>query len=209
MRLEVHDLACQRGGVTILSNVSFTVEAGEALVLRGPNGAGKTTLLRVLAGLAPPLSGTITPGPDAIAYGAHADGLKAQMTVAENLGFWAEVFGHPGIDDAVEAFALSALLDRRAQYLSAGQKRRLSLARLVLTGRPIWVLDEPTVSLDVANVARFADAVRRHLDGGGLAVIATHIDLGLPGARTLDIASFAASPDEDRAADPFLDEALS
>lgn len=201
--ISVTDLACARGTVQVLAGVTFAIAAGEALILRGPNGAGKTTLLRTLAGLTPPLAGRIDCAPDAIAYASHADGLKAQLTVAENLEFWAGVFGADGIDAAVEAFDLAVLLDRRAGEMSAGQKRRLSLARLLVTGRPLWCLDEPTVSLDTENVARFAAAVERHLHGGGAALIATHIDLGLPTARSLDITPFVAK--RLRADDPFGD----
>ena len=208
MSLSVSNLSCVRGGLQVLAGVAFDVAPGEALILRGPNGAGKTTLLRTLAGLTPPLAGRIDAPPEGIAYAGHADGLKAQLSVAENLGFWAGVFGAGAIDAAVEAFDLGALLDRRAGNLSAGQKRRLSLARLLVTGRPVWCLDEPTVSLDVDNVARFARAVEGHLGAGGLAVIATHIDLGLPTARSLDITPFTrrSRPEAADAADPFLSE---
>jgi len=203
MSLTVTDLACARGPAQILAGVTFTVAPGQALILRGPNGAGKTTLLRTLAGLTPPLAGTIAAEPDAIAYAAHADGLKAALTVEENLRFWASVFGTRDPAPAVEAFNLAPLLHRRAGEMSAGQKRRLSLARLLVTGRPVWCLDEPTVSLDVENVARFAAAVKTHLAHGGSAVIATHIDLGLPEAETLDITPFVAK--QIRADDPFAE----
>jgi len=204
MTLTVTDLACARGPAQILAGVSFALEAGEALILRGPNGAGKTTLLRTLAGLTPPLAGRIDMAEDAIAYAGHADGLKAQLTVAENLSFWAGVFGTFDPSPAIEAFHLTPLLDRRAGEMSAGQKRRLSLARLLVTGRRVWCLDEPTVSLDTENVARFAAAVEAHLANGGSAIIATHIDLGLPTARNLDISAFVAK--QIRADDPFADD---
>ncbi|PTX55424.1 heme exporter protein A [Litoreibacter ponti] len=209
MEFSVQNLACRRGPVTVLSDVCFSVSGGEALILRGPNGAGKTTLLRCLAGLTPPVSGTLNTSCDDVAYAAHADGLKAQLSVAENLQFWADIFGTGDIRPAVEAFDLGDLLTRRAQDLSAGQKRRLSLSRLLLTGRPVWALDEPTVSLDTENVARFAAAVTAHLDAGGAAIIATHIDLGLPAARVLDVGQFKATRAAAPESDPFLDEALS
>ena len=190
--LEVKELAVQRGGVPVLAGVSFAVQPGQALVLRGPNGSGKTTLLRTIAGLQPPLAGEMRGGEDAIAYAGHADGIKSMLSVAENLAFWASVYGTGSIDAALVTFDLRALMNRRAQNLSAGQKRRLGLARLLVTGRAIWVLDEPTVSLDAASVKTFADAVRAHLGAGGSAIIATHTDLGLK-ADVLDVAQFRAT----------------
>ncbi|MDD7971276.1 heme ABC exporter ATP-binding protein CcmA [Roseinatronobacter alkalisoli] len=192
MGLTVTNLACARGGFPLLERVSFSLNAGQALVLRGPNGCGKTTLLRTVAGLQPALAGQVDCPPDSIAYAAHADGLKTTLSVAENLSFWAAVYGTQGIDAALEQMNLRALAPRAAQNLSAGQKRRLGLARLMVTGRPIWVLDEPTVSLDTASVALFGEVVRAHLSGGGMALMATHIDLGLPEAGILDLTTFRA-----------------
>ena len=192
--LAVHDLAVARGGMRTVEGVTFTLGPGRALILRGPNGIGKTTLLRTVAGLQPPVSGRITSAPDAIAYAAHADGLKTALTVTENLIFWAQVFGRNQIAPAIEALNLRELTDRPAGTLSAGQKRRLGLARLLVTGRPVWVLDEPTVSLDAVSVALFAAAIRGHLGQGGAALMATHIDLGLPEAEMLDLTPFRAVP---------------
>ncbi len=192
MELTVSDLTVARGGVPVLAGVSFRLAAGEAALLRGPNGSGKTTLLRTLAGLQPPLAGTVSIPPEEVAYAAHADGLKPTLSVAENLGFWAAVYGTRGVAEAMARFRLDDLARRPAGALSAGQKRRLGLARLLVTGRKVWLLDEPTVSLDAGSVALFADAVRAHLAGGGLALIATHIDLGFE-ARVIDVAGFRAT----------------
>ena len=206
MGLTVTDLSCARGGLALLAGVGFSLAAGQALVLRGPNGCGKTTLLRTIAGLQPALAGNVTMTPDTIAYAAHADGIKATLTVAENLRFWAAIYGTRGIEAALDQMNLRALSDRHAQNLSAGQKRRLGLARLIVTGRPLWVLDEPTVSLDVASVALFGDVVRAHLAAGGMALIATHIDLGLPEAQVLDLTPFKA--EQGTSADRSFDEAF-
>lgn len=207
LELEVDDLTVSRGGVPVLERLSFRLGGGEVLVLRGPNGSGKTTLLRTLAGLQPPMAGRISLPPEAIAYGAHADGLKATLTVAENLAFWARIHGTREIEPALDDFNLQSLRNRAAQNLSAGQKRRLGLARLLVTGRPIWLLDEPTVSLDQASVTLFADAVRAHVAAGGAALIATHIDLRLE-AGIFDVGPFKADPDAPaRTPSPF-DEAF-
>jgi len=194
MELNVTNLSVARGGVRLLEGVSLTLSSGRALVLRGPNGIGKTTLLRTVAGLQPPLEGDVKGAEDAIAYAGHSDGIKPTLSVAENLTFWAQVFGAKSIDPAIAAFALESLVNRPAGALSAGQKRRLGLARLLVTGRPIWVLDEPTVSLDVDAVAMFAEAVRGHLRAGGSALLATHINLGLDEAEVLDIGPYKAAP---------------
>jgi len=193
--LEVISLTCTRGGAAVLENVSFKVAAGQALILRGPNGIGKTTLLRTLAGLQPSQSGVVDYPEDEGAYASHADGIKTALTVTENLRFWADVHGAPLPDDILETFDLSDLRDRLGGTLSAGQKRRLGLARLGVIGRKVLFLDEPTVSLDRFSVKLFADWLQNtHLAAGGVAVIATHIDLGLD-APELDLTPFKAADD--------------
>ena len=197
MDLVVDNLAVARGGVTMLEGISWSLVPGTALVLRGANGIGKTTLLRCLAGLQPAVAGTVT-GPQ-MAYGAHADGVKAMLTVGENLAFWASVYGG-AVGTALQAMNLVALADRRAADLSAGQKRRLGLARMMVTGRQVWLLDEPTVSLDTASVGLFQAMLRAHLGQGGSAVIATHTDLGVQ-AEVLDLSGFRAVQRADGAFD--------
>lgn len=189
MTLTLTEGCLSRGGVPVLAGVHFTLAAGEALILRGPNGIGKTTLLRAIAGLQPLDSGKVTG--EHIAYASHADGVKATLSVRENLTFWADCFGQNGVDGAMQALNLTDLADRLAGNLSAGQKRRLGLARLLVTGRKVWVLDEPTISLDAASVTLFANLIRDHLASGGAALIATHIDLGFA-AQVLDLEQFRA-----------------
>lgn len=192
MGINVSDLTIARGGIRVLEGLSFQLDAGQALVLRGPNGVGKTTLLRTIAGLQPPVSGRVDAAAESLVYAGHADGIKATLTVGENLKFWAQVFGNSNVSHALNAFELTALVDRPAGALSAGQKRRLGLARLLVTGRDAWILDEPTVSLDADAVEMFAAAIRAHLKQGGLALIATHIDLGLNEAKVLDVGPYRA-----------------
>ncbi len=209
MELRVTDLSCQRGGILVLKGVNFTLRSGQALVLRGPNGVGKTTLLRTIAGLQPAEAGDVSGPEEAIAYAGHADGLKASLTVRDNLNFWASAYGTKDISPALQAFDLTSLLERQAQDLSAGQKRRLGLARMLVTGRSIWIFDEPTVSLDTHNTKLFADMVRKHLASGGIALLATHIDLGLPDAESLDLSSFRALAETDAETDDvFLAEGV-
>ena len=198
--LTLSSLHCSRGGVRVLEDVSLTLHPGEAIVARGPNGSGKTTLLRTIAGLQPAASGAMVRDVDAIAYVPHSNGVKDTLSVAENLSFWAGLHDFDGVDAALDAFALGALRNRRAQTLSAGQKRRLALARLLVTGRPLWLLDEPADSLDEASERLFADLVRAHLASGGAALIASHVDPGLD-ARVLDVAAFRPAGSDARFAD--------
>ncbi len=177
--------------------------SGTALVLRGANGIGKTTLLRTLAGLQEPLAGRIEVPREDLIYASHADGVKAALSVEENLAFWAEVYGRP-LDGAVfGTFDLEDLRGRLAGTLSAGQKRRLGLARLGVADRRIWLLDEPTVSLDRASVAAFEGVLRAHLAAGGSVIIATHIDL-LGEAEVLELEPFRAAVMPETADEAFL-----
>lgn len=191
--LKVSNLSVARGGVSLLQDVTFEVQAGQALVLRGPNGIGKTSLLRCISGLQTPTSGEIS-APESVAYAAHADGLKGQLSVLENLKFWADIYGGPRPDVALNSYSLGNLAYQPAANLSAGQQRRLGLARMLVTGCRLWVLDEPTVSLDVQNVALFRKVLKAHLQGGGAAVLATHIDFELL-VESLDLTNYIASVD--------------
>ena len=207
LTLRGQDLSCVRGGRRVFCELNFELSGGQALVLVGPNGSGKSTLLRVIAGLLTQERGTVvldgqvpeTSLKDHVLYEGHLDGVKPALSVTENLAFWAQIWGLPTgrIAPALKVFALETLADLPAGLLSAGQTRRLGLARLGLfepgaAGRPIWLLDEPTVSLDAANVALFAGLVQSHLQAGGMVMAATHIDLGLGAqARTFALDDFA------------------
>ncbi len=234
-RLTLSALVVGRGAVAVAGPFDMLVSAGEALVVTGPNGAGKSTLLRTLAGLLPPISGSVRleglaasdgePAArlaDVAHYVGHRHGMKSQITVGENLAFWARYLGGPtmGSDsragdgagpsvgerpplspkrrqpsgptvlppaEALAAVGLPGLDAIPFGYLSAGQQRRASLARLLVAHRPVWILDEPTSALDIASQARFADLVKRHIETGGIAIAATHHPLGLESAKTLHI----------------------
>src|SRR5438067_4307718 len=189
MRLLASDLACVRGGRQVFAGLCFTVEGGEALLVAGPNGSGKSSLLRLIAGLVHPTGGRVvleggdpelTIGEQAH-YLGHQDALKPSLTVAENLAFWADVLGGEGLntDAALAPLGLRGIAGLPAGYLSAGQRRRLSIARLLAIRRPIWLLDEPTTALDASGQATLASLMGQHLADGGLVIAAAHGPIGL------------------------------
>ncbi|MCK0197351.1 heme ABC exporter ATP-binding protein CcmA [Ancylobacter sp. 6x-1] len=203
MRLVGEGLACTRGLRRLFAALDFTVEAGTALLVTGPNGAGKSSLLRLIAGLAVPTAGAVRlegEGADPEAgvaeqahYLGHLDAHKAALPAARNLAFWRDVLGRSGlgVEEALETVGLGGLGGLPVAVLSAGQKRRLALARLLVAHRPLWLLDEPTTALDVGAQARFAEIMQAHLARGGLIVAATHAPLGLSGTRELRLGRIA------------------
>jgi heme exporter protein A len=193
MRLTASSLACRRGGRGVFADVSFSVGSGEALAIRGRNGAGKSSLLRMVVGLVRISGGRLAlEGGDpelTIAeqahYLGHQDAFKPSLSVRENLQFWADFLGAGAADlgEPLAAVGLDTLADLPAAYLSAGQRRRLSIARLLAVKRPIWLLDEPASTLDTAAQQSLAELMAAHLAGGGVMLAATHGALGLPAAR--------------------------
>jgi heme exporter protein A len=196
MRLSGRGLRCVRGGREVFAGLDFDAEGGEALAVVGPNGAGKTSLLRLIAGLLAMEGGSVELAggdaeltlPEQAHYLGHRDAMKPALTVTENLTFWSEFFGGTPGDpaDAIAAVGLSHAAELPAGFLSAGQRRRLSIARLLAVHRPIWLLDEPTSALDLASQRVFAGLMTAHLARGGLIIAATHAPLGID-ARELRI----------------------
>ncbi|HEY6024400.1 MAG TPA: heme ABC exporter ATP-binding protein CcmA [Pseudolabrys sp.] len=195
MQLRADELACNRGGRDVFRSLSFRLAAGEAMVVTGRNGAGKSSLLRMIAGLVRIAAGRLTldggepdtPVGEQAHYLGHQDTMKPSLTVRENLQFWTEFFGagRSATEPALEAVDLLPLAELPAAYLSAGQRRRLSIARLVAVPRPIWLLDEPTSALDVPSQKRLAELMGNHLAGGGIIAAAAHGPIGLERAREL------------------------
>jgi heme exporter protein A len=197
VHISASNLACVRGDREVFSHINFSVASGQALAILGPNGAGKSSLLRMVAGLVRMTSGRVALDggdpeltiPEQAHYLAHQDALKPSLSVAENLAFWARYLGtgQLAVAQALEAVGLAPIGDLAAGYLSAGQRRRLSIARLVAVRRPIWLLDEPASALDQAAQARLVELMRGHLAGGGLILAATHAPLGLDGVQELHL----------------------
>ena len=195
MRLVGSNLRCVRGGREVFRGLNLDLGAGEALAIAGPNGAGKSSLLRVIAGLVRLAEGTIAleGGASELTlaeqshYVGHLDPVKPSLTVAENLHFWAAFLDGSGLPapDALAAVGLAELAALPGAYLSAGQRRRLSLARLLTVRRPIWLLDEPASALDTAGQDRLTELMQDHLAAGGVILAATHGPLGLEGAGEL------------------------
>ena len=195
MQLKASDLACIRGGRQVFFGIGFAVGAGRALLVTGPNGAGKSSLLRLIAGLLRPVAGglTLEGGDPELTIGeqahylGHQDALKPSLTVSENLAFWIQFLdgSQTAMAGALEAVGLAGIAALPAAYLSAGQRRRLSIARLIAVKRPIWLLDEPTSALDAAARAALATLMAAHRSGGGLIVAATHGPIGLEPAAEL------------------------
>jgi len=206
------NLMCVRGERTVFHALDFNVEAGGALVLIGPNGAGKSSLLRMMASLLRPAEGRMMWRTDddedgvwddvwddvdlhggRLHYVGHHDAVKPVLTAAENIGFWARLRGggEESIQDALGALDINHLYDVPGRFLSAGQKRRVNLARIIAAPAPLWLLDEPTTALDKATIKRLEAAIQRHRDAGGMVVLSTHADVNTPGAEILNLADFA------------------
>ncbi len=186
--LTVTNLACQRGGRMLFSGLSFAVPKGGALLLTGPNGAGKSSLMRALAGLLPPAAGSIACEGRVVWLG-HDNALKEHRRLDSELRWWAALDGAPAarVAAALDQFDLAPLAALPVRVLSSGQRRRAALARMWQAGADLWLLDEPTVGLDAASVARLAALMAAHRAGGGAVVAATHVDLGLVDAVSLQL----------------------
>jgi heme exporter protein A len=208
--LRAERLSCRRGERPVFAGIDVALGSGAALLLAGANGSGKSSLLRLLAGLLPAKAGAIywngapvAADPEAhrarLAFIGHRDAVKPGMSVAENIEDWAALYRAPANAGmtALAGFDLERFADLPARYLSAGQRRRLALARLLLVERPLWLLDEPQAGLDEAATARLADAIAQHRAGGGIAIVASHGGLDLPAAErlNLDLAAQRLDPD--------------
>ncbi len=197
-------LFCIRAARPVFGGLDFALREGGALVLTGPNGSGKSSLLRLMAGLSPPAAGRLSWDGEDIAddrqghnerirYLGHLDPVKPVLSVAENLSFWAAAAAEESdIPAALAAFGIGPLADVPGRYLSAGQKRRVNLARLLVRRSPLWLLDEPTTALDRDAVGMLAEVIAGHRAAGGMVVVSTHAELGISGAAALDLSDFPA-----------------
>lgn len=204
MKITAENLTVARGEDIVIDGLTLEAATGEALIVRGANGSGKSTLLRALAGLLPPESGAIKLAdndefgdaklPDLCHYLGHDNAMKAAMRVGENLTFWQDFAGQPhlNIDEALEMVGLGGLGTIPFGHLSTGQRRRASIARLLVSCRPVWLLDEPTSGLDAKSEAQFVDLMQAHLEDDGLIIAATHLPLDIRGAKFLDLEPVAA-----------------
>lgn len=199
MELNAKDLTCERGGRIVFRDVSLSLRPGQLMQLTGPNGSGKSSLLRLIAGLNESQTGAVAldGGSEDLTLGqqahylAHQEPVKGALSVFENLAFWRDFLGGGDVDAALDAFDLSRLSSYPAGLLSAGQKRRLALARLVLVPRVLWLLDEPTVGLDTSSLARLVGVMAKQLDQGGMIIAATHVPLGREPDLRLDLGTAA------------------
>ncbi len=199
MELNAKDLTCERGGRIVFRDLSLALKPGQLMQLTGPNGSGKSSLLRLIAGLNESQTGSVTlaGGSEDLSIGqqahyvAHQEPVKGALSVFENLGFWRDFLGGGDVEAALAAFDLGRLSSYPAGLLSAGQKRRLALARLVLVPRVLWLLDEPTVGLDTSSLERLVEVMRRQLEAGGMIIAATHVPLGREPDLRLDLGSGA------------------
>lgn len=205
------ELTCLRGDRLVFTGLDFRIEPGEALVLLGPNGSGKSSLLRVMAGLLKPLRGRlswdgvpVTEDPDGhrsrIHYVGHLDAVKPVLSAVENLAFWATLGGasdpRASAQAALARLGVPHIANVPGRYLSAGQKRRLNLARVLAAPAALWLLDEPTVALDRAAIALFEEIIAEHRAGGGMVAVSTHVDIAMPGARELHLDDFTPVPQD-------------
>lgn len=208
------NLICVRSERTVFAHLNFELSSGGALILIGPNGSGKSSLLRMMAGLLKPFAGRMSWDQDGevdnvhedmdlhgvrLHYVGHHDAVKPVLSAAENIGFWAHLRGQGenAVLEALDVFDIKHLYDVPGRFLSAGQKRRVNLARIIAAPAPLWLLDEPTTALDKATIKRLEAALQRHRDAGGMVVLSTHSDVDTPGAATLNLADFAHQPSFD------------
>jgi heme exporter protein A len=200
VRLTATGLVSERGGRPVFDGISLSVGDGDLVTVTGPNGSGKSTLLRILAGLLPATDGRIELDPDPdiprgvlMHYLGHRDGLKAAMSVRENLEFWRNTAGATGLPpmEALDRVRLGHLIDLPAAYLSAGQKRRVAISRLLAVARPIWLLDEPTAALDAQSETELGGIIADHVGAGGMVIAATHLKLPVEATQTIRLGAVA------------------